>query len=88
MRLRQARNLLTTLLLSTGVPMLTAGDERWRTQGGNNNAYCQDNAASWLDWTDSTQSDDLTGLDPPAHRAASGLAGTASAGLLRRPNHR
>jgi isoamylase len=61
-RLRQARNLLTTLLLSTGVPMLTAGDERWRTQGGNNNAYCQDNTVSWLDWTESTQSADLTGL--------------------------
>ena len=54
LRLRQARNLLTTLLLSTGAPMLVAGDERWRTQGGNNNAYCQDNAVSWLDWTSCT----------------------------------
>ncbi len=50
-RARQARNLLATLLLSTGTPMLTAGDEQWRTQGGNNNAYCQDNELSWLDWT-------------------------------------
>jgi glycogen operon protein len=49
-RLRTARALLTTLLLSTGAPMLTAGDERWRTQRGNNNAYCQDNEVSWLDW--------------------------------------
>ncbi len=48
---RQAvRNLLGTLLLSTGVPMLSAGDELGRTQGGNNNAYCQDNEISWLDW--------------------------------------
>ncbi len=51
LRLRQVKNLLTTLLLSTGVPMLTMGDELFRTQGGNNNAYCQDNEVSWLDWT-------------------------------------
>jgi isoamylase len=51
LRGRQARNLLTTLLLSTGVPMLLAGDEIARTQGGNNNAYCQDNEVSWLDWS-------------------------------------
>ncbi|MFD4389464.1 glycogen debranching protein GlgX [Streptomyces sp. NPDC058486] len=51
LRLRQLRNLLTTLLLSTGVPMLVAGDEMGRTQGGNNNAYCQDNEISWLDWS-------------------------------------
>ncbi len=50
LRRRQARNLLTTLLLSTGVPMLLAGDETWRTQRGNNNGYCQDNEISWLDW--------------------------------------
>ena len=61
-RLRQTRNLLTTLLLSTGVPMLTAGDERWRTQGGNNNAYCQDDATSWIDWSPSAEADDLTEL--------------------------
>jgi len=45
------RNLLGTLLLSTGVPMVNAGDEMGRTQGGNNNAYCQDNETSWLDWS-------------------------------------
>ena len=50
LRLRQAKNLLTTLLLSTGVPMLTMGDELRRTQQGNNNAYCQDNEVSWVDW--------------------------------------
>ena len=50
LRGRQKRNLLATLLLSQGVPMLLAGDEIGRTQGGNNNAYCQDNATSWLDW--------------------------------------
>ena len=49
-RSAQQRNLLATLLLSQGVPMLVAGDEQGRTQGGNNNAYCQDNEVSWHDW--------------------------------------
>ncbi len=49
-RMRQMRNLLATLLLSRGTPMLLAGDEFARTQKGNNNAYCQDNAISWIDW--------------------------------------
>ncbi|MDO5081627.1 MAG: glycogen debranching protein GlgX [Buchananella hordeovulneris] len=49
-RSRSMRNLLGTLLVSVGVPMLTAGDEMARTQQGNNNAYCQDNEISWLDW--------------------------------------
>ena len=44
------RNFLVTLLLSQGVPMLSAGDELGRTQAGNNNAYCQDNTVSWIDW--------------------------------------
>jgi isoamylase len=50
LRHRQKRNLLATLLLSQGLPMLVAGDELGRSQGGNNNAYCQDNEVSWLDW--------------------------------------
>jgi glycogen operon protein len=50
LRARQKRNMITTLLLSQGVPMLLAGDEMGRTQGGNNNAYCQDNPISWVDW--------------------------------------
>ncbi len=50
LRERQKRNLLATVLLSQGVPMLLAGDEMGRTQGGNNNAYCQDNEISWTDW--------------------------------------
>src|SRR5581483_7306685 len=50
LRARQMRNFLSTLLLSQGVPMLTGGDEIARTQHGNNNAYCQDNELSWLDW--------------------------------------
>lgn len=50
LRVRQAKNLLATLLLSQGVPMLLAGDERWHTQRGNNNTYCQDNDLTWLSW--------------------------------------
>ncbi len=50
LRARQQRNLLTTLLISQGVPMILHGDELGRTQRGNNNAYCQDNEISWVDW--------------------------------------
>jgi isoamylase len=50
LRERQKRNMLATLFLSQGVPMLNSGDEIGRTQGGNNNAYAQDNEISWLDW--------------------------------------
>jgi isoamylase len=50
LRDRQSRNVLATLLLSQGTPMVLAGDELRNTQGGNNNAYCQDNELSWLDW--------------------------------------
>ena len=51
LRSRQSRAMLTTLLLSFGVPMLLGGDEMGRTQQGNNNAYCQDNEIAWVDWT-------------------------------------
>ena len=50
LRRRQAANLMATLCFSNGVPMITAGDERGRTQRGNNNAYSQDNEVSWIDW--------------------------------------
>ena len=50
LRQRQMRNMLATLLLSQGTPMLLAGDESARTQQGNNNAYCQDNEISWMNW--------------------------------------
>jgi glycogen operon protein len=49
-RARQQRNFMVTLLMSSGVPMILAGDEIGRTQNGNNNAYCQDNELNWLDW--------------------------------------
>ena len=59
-RLRTARALLGTLLLSTGTPMLLGGDERWRTQRGNNNAYCHDDDTSWVDWTERPEAESLT----------------------------
>jgi isoamylase len=53
------RNFLVTLFCSQGVPMLLAGDELGRTQRGNNNAYCQDNEISWVDWEDASKHADL-----------------------------
>ncbi|HEX3150394.1 MAG TPA: glycogen debranching protein GlgX [Gemmataceae bacterium] len=50
LRIRQAKNIMATLMLSQGLPMMTAGDEFLRTQKGNNNAWCQDNEISWVDW--------------------------------------
>jgi isoamylase len=55
LRNQQKRNLLATMFLSQGVPMLVAGDEFGRTQNGNNNAYCQDNEISWLNWTEADE---------------------------------
>jgi len=59
LREQQVRNFLATMLLSQGIPMLCGGDEIGRTQGGNNNAYCQDNAISWIDWQRAEQFGDL-----------------------------
>jgi glycogen operon protein len=58
-RTRQIKNMLTTLMLSQGVPMLLAGDECRRTQNGNNNAYCQDTEMSWFDWRLAEKDNDL-----------------------------
>jgi glycogen operon protein len=62
LRRRQARNLLTTLLLSAGVPMLSMGDEVRRTQAGNNNPYCQDSSLTWMPWTPGDDARDLLAL--------------------------
>ena len=59
LRERQKRNFLTTVFLSQGVPMLLSGDEVGRTQGGNNNAYCQDNDISWMQWNLAPEQRDL-----------------------------
>ena len=59
LRERQKRNFLATLFASRGVPLLLGGDEMSRTQGGNNNAYCQDNEVSWFNWSDAHRGDPL-----------------------------
>jgi glycogen operon protein len=59
-RERQTRNMIATLLLSKGTPMILAGDELGRTQQGNNNAYCQDNEISWVDWNTGARGEALT----------------------------
>ncbi|HEY9025243.1 MAG TPA: glycogen debranching enzyme GlgX, partial [Burkholderiaceae bacterium] len=94
LRARQQRNLLATLFLSQGVPMLLAGDEMGRTQGGNNNAYAQDNEISWIDWQLSLTRADLVDFvtrltdlrrSHPALRRRRFFAGPASG---RRPDVR
>jgi isoamylase len=62
LRLKQEMNFLATLFLSQGVPMLPAGDEMGRTQQGNNNAYCQDNKISWIDWNTTPRNEKLLNL--------------------------
>lgn len=59
LRHRQVRNFLATLICSQGVPFILAGDERLRTQGGNNNGYCQDNAISWISWSANAEAKSL-----------------------------
>ncbi len=68
LRERQMRNMLATLLLSQGTPMLLAGDEFGRTQQGNNNAYCQDNEISWVNWELAREGQVTDPLRAEAHR--------------------
>jgi isoamylase len=86
LRARQVRNFLVTLFCSQGVPMLLAGDELGRTQLGNNNAYCQDNETSWLDWEAAGKHADLLDFtcslialrrDHPVFRRRRFFSGTA-----------
>jgi len=87
LRIRQAKNFAASLLLSQGVPMILSGDEVLRTQRGNNNAYCQDNATTWFDWRLLERNAELLRffkglvtfrLHQPNVRRASFLTGTAS----------
>ncbi len=95
MRTRQARNLAATLLLSTGTPLITQGDEMWRTQGGNNNAYCQDNEISWVSWEASAESRQMLAffqrtlgirLDAPALHQGEFFEGRAQSGVDTTPD--
>ncbi len=85
LRHRQQRNFIATLMVSQGTPMLLGGDERSRSQGGNNNSWCQDNATSWFDWGSTENGDSLHDftrraiklrLNHPVFRRDSFLAGT------------
>ena len=80
---RVKRAMLATVFLAAGTPMLLAGDEFGRTQGGNNNAYCQDNEVSWLDWTQAASPDGaaLTAYVARLDRAAAGPSGAAPSRL-------
>jgi isoamylase len=60
LRRQQAKNMLVTLALARGTPMLLGGDELWRTQQGNNNAYCQDNELAWIDWRETDEGAEMT----------------------------
>jgi isoamylase len=83
LRKRQMRNFVATLLLSQGVPMLSHGDEFARSQGGNNNAYCQDNEISWVRWPDPDAKAEDGSVEPEAE-GESLLAFTRSMVWLRR----
>ena len=79
LRRRQQRNFLATLFLSQGVPMLLAGDEIGRTQRGNNNAYCQDNEISWVDWENVDE--ELLDVHEPARATSASATPCSGAGV-------
>ncbi len=76
---------MATLCLSNGVPMITAGDERGRTQRGNNNPYCQDNEISWIDWRADDAWLDVYEVTRAALRLRRDAPGAAAAALVRGP---
>ena len=91
LRLRQMRNFLATLILSQGTPMIRAGDEFGRTQNGNNNAYCQDNEISWLNWKLDEEQSSPDRVFPPPDGVLSPLSGSAPVAVFHRrdePGHR
>ena len=87
LRERQKRNLMATLLLSQGVPMIRGGDELGQTQGGNNNAYCQDNEISWLDWDLTPAQRDFLDFTAPGDSPPPDAAGAPPAALLPGAEH-
>ena len=80
-RAQTSRNLMASLMISLGVPMITAGDEIGRTQQGNNNAYCQDNPIAWIDWTPHPGIARHAAEHQAVHPAAQGIPGPAAAVL-------
>ena len=88
LRERQKRNLMATLLLSRGVPMISGGDELGRTQHGNNNAYCQDNEISWTHWDLTPEQREFLDVHAPARALPALAAGAAAAQVLPGPSIR
>ena len=87
LRERQKRNFLATLLLSQGVPMISHGDELGRTQQGNNNAYCQDNEISWINWELTDEQQRLLEFTSQAGRLPAVSTGAPPPEVLSRPQH-
>ncbi len=85
--MRQIKNFLLTLAISRGVPMLLGGDEFRRSQRGNNNAYCQDNETSWVDWSLRQRHDEIVRFTAERARPSPGPPGPASGSLLQRRGH-
>ncbi|MDA3873759.1 MAG: glycogen debranching protein GlgX [Kiritimatiellae bacterium] len=87
LRLRMQKNLLATLMISRGIPMIPAGDERGRTQRGNNNAYCQDNELSWLDWSITEDRKQLLGFFKKMRLLRQSLPALHFSGLIHDQGH-
>ena len=83
---RQVRNLMATLMISQGVPMILGGDEFLRTQHGNNNAWCQDNPISWVDWSLHGAERRVPAVRPDDDRPAEGASRSCGAGRFSRAN--
>ncbi len=88
LRDRQARNLMATLLISQGVPMILAGDEFLRSQNGNNNAWCQDNATNWIDWSPNRRSLEFLRFTRDDDRAEGKSMSCCGVAPFSRPNGR
>ena len=86
-RERQKRNFLATLLFSQGVPMILGGDEIGRTQNGNNNAYCQDNETTWMDWNLDELQSRAAGIHAKADPVAPRSSQPAPPQILSGPRH-
>ena len=85
LRERQKRNLMATLMLSVGVPMMLGGDELSHTQKGNNNTYCQDNELNWLDWELDDRAEEVPGIHPEGDLHLEEPAGLPAAEVLPGP---
>jgi len=83
LRAKQMRNIMGTLMMSQGTPMISHGDEIGRTQKGNNNVYCQDSELSWMDWSLCEKNADLLAFTPQGRPAAQESSGVPQAAVLR-----